>query len=102
MGKLPDQGDGRILALLGHYHSHGKHFTASIRHAGGEVQKVFETYDYLDPAMFEFDSVSKNPTLSDKAAGAVSGMLESRTATRCSGTATSSTMATSASPTSTR
>jgi hypothetical protein len=74
--ECPITGDGRILALLGHYHSHGKKFTASIRRTSGEVQKVFEMYDYLDPAMFEYDSVSKNPMFTDKAAGALSGMLD--------------------------
>jgi hypothetical protein len=74
--ECPIKGNGRILSLLGHYHSHGKHFTASIRHASGDVQKVFEMYDYLDPAMFDYDSVTKNPAFSDKAAGAVTGMLD--------------------------
>ncbi|HKU39242.1 MAG TPA: hypothetical protein VJR89_13870 [Polyangiales bacterium] len=74
--ECPIKGNGRILALLGHYHSHGKHFTASIRRKGGATEKVFEMYDYLDPAMFEYDSVSKNPAFTDKAAGAVSGLLE--------------------------
>jgi hypothetical protein len=74
--ECPITGDGRILSLLGHYHAHGKHFTASLRRASGEVTKVFEMYDYLDPAMFEYDSVSKNPVFSDKTAGALSGMLD--------------------------
>jgi hypothetical protein len=69
-------GEGRILSLLGHYHSHGKRFTASIKRASGTVDKVFEMYDYLDPATFEYDSVNKNPTFSETAAGAVSGMLD--------------------------
>jgi hypothetical protein len=72
----PIDGDGRIIELLGHYHSHGKRFTASLQRANGEVQKVFEMYDYLDPATFQYDSTSKNPAFSDSAAGATSGMLE--------------------------
>jgi len=74
--ECPISGNGRILSLLGHYHSHGKQFTASIRHAGGKVDKVFEMFDYMDPATFEYDSVSKNPTFAANTAGAVSGMLE--------------------------
>jgi hypothetical protein len=74
--ECPISGNGRILSLLGHYHSHGKQFTASIRRAGGTVEKVFEMFDYKDPATFEYDSVSKNPTFAPNTAGAVSGMLE--------------------------
>ena len=29
---VPDRRDGRILELLGHYHSHGKRFTAYLTH----------------------------------------------------------------------
>lgn len=68
--------DGRIMSLLGHYHAHGKQFTASIQRASGEVQKVFEMYDYLDPAMFQYDSITTNPDFSATAGGAVSGILE--------------------------
>jgi hypothetical protein len=72
----PITGDGRVLSLLGHYHSHGKRFTASLQHKSGDIEKVFEMYDYLDPATFQYDSVSNNPSFSDSAAGAVSGMLD--------------------------
>ncbi|MFI5306226.1 MAG: hypothetical protein ACHQ53_02675 [Polyangiales bacterium] len=71
----PITADGRIVSLLGHYHSHGKQFTASIKHADGQVDKVFEMYDYLDPAIFQYDSITTNPMFSDSAAGAVSGIL---------------------------
>jgi len=75
--ECPIVGNGRILSLLGHYHSHGKKFTASIRRkATGMIEKVFEMYDYQDPATFEYDSVNKNPAFSAAAAGAVSGILE--------------------------
>ena len=73
----PFVGDGRILSLLGHYHAHGKHFTASIRRkATGMVEKVFEMYDFMDPATFEYDTVSKNPAFTTAGAGALSGILE--------------------------
>jgi len=71
----PIGADGRIIALLGHYHSHGKRFSASIKHADGSIDKVFEMYDYLDPAQFEYDSITTNPDFTDSAAGAVSGIL---------------------------
>jgi hypothetical protein len=75
--ECPIKGNGRILNLLGHYHSHGKHFSASLQRGGkGEPEKVFEMYDYMDPATFEFDSRSMNPDFSDAAAGAFTGVLE--------------------------
>src|SRR5262249_20651383 len=72
----PIDSDGVIMSLLGHYHSHGKRFSASVQHLNGDIEKVFEMYDYLDPATFEYNSVVKNPEFSDLAAGAVSGVLE--------------------------
>jgi hypothetical protein len=75
--ECPVSGDGQILSLLGHYHSHGKKFTASIRRAAtGMTEKVFEMYDFLDPAQFQYDSIGMNPPFSMTAAGAVSGKLE--------------------------
>jgi hypothetical protein len=32
-------------------------------------------YDYLDPAIFEYNTVVENPAFSETVAGAVSGML---------------------------
>jgi hypothetical protein len=74
--ECPISGNGRILSLLGHYHAHGKKFTASIRRGSGMTEKVFEMYDYQDPATFEYDSVQKNPAFSGTVAGATSGILE--------------------------
>jgi hypothetical protein len=72
----PITGDGRILNLLGHYHSHGKRFTGSVQRAAGDVTKVFEMYDYNDPATFQYDTITTNPDFTDAAAGATSGMLD--------------------------
>jgi hypothetical protein len=72
----PIDKDGRIIQLLGHYHSHGKRFTAWINRAGGERQKVFEMYDYLDPKTFDYDTITTNPMFSTSAAGAFSGVLD--------------------------
>jgi len=72
----PVKGDGYILNLLGHYHAHGKRFTSFIqRKSGGEPEKVFEMYDYQDPATFEYNTVVKNPTFSTTTPGAVTGRL---------------------------
>jgi hypothetical protein len=65
--------DGRIIALLGHYHSHGKRFAAFLNGT-----KVFEMFDYMDPKIFEYDSITKNPEIgpeSAKQAGASSGIM---------------------------
>jgi hypothetical protein len=40
------------------------------------VEKVFEMYDFQDPAQFDYNSVAKNPAFSATQAGAVSGLLE--------------------------
>ncbi|MDD9947015.1 MAG: hypothetical protein OXU20_38590 [Myxococcales bacterium] len=75
--ECPIVGDGRILQLLGHYHAQGKRFTAYIERAqGGDMEKVFEMYDYLEPAIFDYNSVTDNPKFTDSAAGAHTGMLE--------------------------
>lgn len=74
--ECPIVGNGRILSLLGHYHAHGRRFTASLKRKAGSIEKIFEMYDYRDPAGFEYDSVSMNPAFSDSMAGAVSGILE--------------------------
>ena len=75
--ECPIKGDGHILQLLGHYHEHGRQFTASIKRNGSErSEKVFEMFDFLDPAIFDYNSVTDNPDFSPNAAGAVSGILE--------------------------
>jgi hypothetical protein len=72
----PIKGNGRILSLLGHYHAHGKRFTASIKRKNGDVEQVFDMYDYMDPATFEYNTAIENPKFSDGNAGATSGILE--------------------------
>jgi hypothetical protein len=71
----PIDKDGFIIELLGHYHSHGKRFTAYLNHQGGMREKVFEMYDYMDPKTFQYDSITTNPMFSDSAAGAFTGDL---------------------------
>jgi len=72
----PIKGDGHILMLLGHYHAHGKHFTASLkRKATGNIEKVFEMFDYMEPAQFEYNTIVQNPMFAEGSAGAVTGRL---------------------------
>ena len=74
--ECPIVGNGRILNLLGHYHAHGVRFTAKLKRGDADPMKVFEMYDYRDPATFEYDSRTKNPPFSEMAAGAYSGILD--------------------------
>lgn len=73
--ECPINGDGRIIQLLGHTHAHGIRETAHIRRKSGERMKVFEQYDYLEPQIFMYDSLTQNPPFSDSAPGAHTGML---------------------------
>ena len=71
----PVPSDGRIIGLLGHYHSHGRRFTAWVRHASGVRDKVFESFDYAEAQAFPYDTITTNPTFSASAAGATTGIL---------------------------
>ena len=51
-------------------------FTSHLRRASGERVKVFEMYDYNEPAEFGYNSIADNPDFSTNAAGAIDGMLE--------------------------
>jgi hypothetical protein len=73
--ECPIKGDGYIMNLLGHYHAHGKRFTSHVKRTNGQIDKVFEMYDYLEPATFDYNSVTQNPDFSDDMPGAVSGQL---------------------------
>jgi hypothetical protein len=73
---VPIDSDGRIIELLGHYHAHGLRFSAYLQKTGGQPQKVFEMYDYNDPLIFDYNSITQNPPFSDTAGGAASGILE--------------------------
>jgi hypothetical protein len=73
--ECPFTGNGYVMQLLGHYHAHGKRFTSSIKRANGQIEKVFEMFDYLEPAVFDYNSATQNPPFSDNAPGAISGQL---------------------------
>ncbi len=72
----PISAPGRIISLLGHYHSHGVRFSAWINRGRADERKVYEMYDYLEPVAFSYDSITTNPEFSPSAPGAVSGMLD--------------------------
>jgi hypothetical protein len=74
--ECPISGNGSIMTLIGHYHAHGKRFTASLKRTNGSIDKVFEMYDYLDPAIFDYNTVTMNPEFTTSSSGAVSGPLQ--------------------------
>jgi hypothetical protein len=75
--KVPVEGDGRILRLYGHGHAHNVRFSAW-RVRGAQRDMIYEDFDWQDPAVFEYNSLTKNP-MSDAlalTAGAWSGELD--------------------------
>jgi hypothetical protein len=67
---VPTGPNPRIISLLGHYHAHGVRFTGWLNE-----MKVFEMFDYNDPQIFYYNSVTKNPEFGPMTAGATSGVL---------------------------
>jgi hypothetical protein len=67
--------DGRIVQLLGHTHAHGIRETAWVRRESGERIQVFEQYDYLEPQLFQYDTITENPPFSSHSPGALTGPL---------------------------
>jgi hypothetical protein len=68
----PTGDNPRITQLLGHYHAHGVRFTAWLNE-----MKVFEMFDYSEPKIFHYNSVTQNPDFAPDLmqAGATSGPL---------------------------
>ncbi|HVU00934.1 MAG TPA: hypothetical protein VHE30_04250 [Polyangiaceae bacterium] len=66
----------RVLSLQSHMHAHGTRMTAW-KVSGGVKTMIYEGFDWREPAGFNFDSVSQNPTPDEtaKKPGAVSGPL---------------------------
>jgi hypothetical protein len=66
----------RVLTMYGHRHSSTIRFTAYLTHAGNK-QTVLQDFNWEEPAVFEFNSVTTNPTPdpASQVAGAVSGDL---------------------------
>jgi hypothetical protein len=70
-------GQGRVHNLYGHMHAHGVRFTAW-RLRGDERTLLLEDFDWFDPLLLQFDSVTVNePSQPDKLApGGYTGLLE--------------------------
>jgi hypothetical protein len=66
---------GRLIALMGHQHSHGKRFDAWLNH-GTERKHLYQNFDYTDPKVYLYDSLAKNPDFSANSAGAATGQID--------------------------
>lgn len=68
---------GRVLTLYGHRHSNNVRF-AAYRTRTGTRELILDDYDWLEPAVFEFNSLTNNPAPRPEArvAGAHTGMLD--------------------------
>jgi hypothetical protein len=69
--------DVRLLRVFGHRHAWTSNFSSWIKHANGENELLYQSYDWFDMPTYRYDSSVKNPPL-DPAAhsdGAVSGVV---------------------------
>jgi hypothetical protein len=66
------QGDGRIISLFGHRHSHTERFAAWLND-----KLIYDSWDWVESRMFNYDSITMNPAPSPekKVDGAASGVL---------------------------
>jgi hypothetical protein len=76
-GKKTVTQDGRVLTMYGHRHSNNVRFSA-YRTRDGNREVIFDDYDWLEPAVFEFNSLTENPVPNPSArvAGGKSGILD--------------------------
>lgn len=76
--RCPVSTNARIISLYGHYHAHGERFGVAVTRASGEKVSIYESFDWADIPVYQYDSVSTNPTpnVGSRMDGAMSGMLE--------------------------
>jgi hypothetical protein len=69
--------DGRVLTMYGHRHSNNVRFSVW-RVRNGESMLVYEDYNWEEPAVFEFNSLTQNPPPDPvgRVGGAYSGILD--------------------------
>lgn len=67
----------RILGLTGHVHAHTTHEAVWWNHASGGKEMIYETYNWQDPLIAQYDSVHTNPKpgVSPNSDGAHTGLL---------------------------
>jgi hypothetical protein len=66
-------GDGRFVTLFGHRHVHADRFAAWLND-----QLIYDSWDWVESRVFNYDSITMNPAPDPpaKTDGAVSGVLE--------------------------
>ena len=71
-------GATRIISLYGHYHAHDVHFGVSVVRASGTISPVYDSFDWEDIPVYQYDSISTNPVarVAERVDGAASGLLE--------------------------
>jgi hypothetical protein len=76
-GSCPVTQAGHIITLYGHRHANNLRFSA-YRTRGAKRDLVFDDYDWIDPAIFEFSSTVTNPAPNPSAhtPGGWSGVLD--------------------------
>ena len=76
--RCPVTSAARIISLYGHYHAHNVRFGVWLERGPSERVAVYESFDWEDIPVYQFDSVSTNPTpsLEMRVDGAMSGLLE--------------------------
>jgi hypothetical protein len=76
-GSCPITQAGHVITLYGHRHANNLRFSAW-RTRGAQRDLVFDDYDWVDPAVFEFSSLVTNPKPNPTAhvAGGWSGVLD--------------------------
>jgi hypothetical protein len=76
-GRKVIDADGRVLTMYGHRHSNNVRFSA-YRVRGDNRELVYDDYDWAEPAVFEFNSLTKNPAPNPEAeeSGAHTGILD--------------------------
>jgi hypothetical protein len=75
--KCSAAGDTRIVTMYGHYHAHDIHFSAWLAPATGQKTPVYDSFNWNEIPVYQFDSISTNPVadVSRKVDGAMSGQL---------------------------
>jgi hypothetical protein len=71
-------GNPRIITLFGHRHANTDRFGVWVERKDGEMVEAYESFDYTDMPVYQYDSISENPEADVENAidGGYSGLLE--------------------------
>jgi hypothetical protein len=59
---LTATGETRVLSLFGHRHAWTSSFTIWVERTDGTVERVYESYDWLEVPTYSYNSVTLNPS----------------------------------------